>query len=232
MERTSRHKMTSSTSPLMIRYATPCDPIEADGVVFDALVCDNSGSMEQQSFEDGKTKRLTVREAILGFLASKRQHRPQDYVSIVAFHHSATVCCGFLNVDTDCSKLHTAVEMMAKVPTGGTEMRTGLQKAFKLIRSVDEYIPAHNAMARILAYSDGYDFAERKALRLARKLKARDVMIETFGVGRDRTDVDEAFLREVATTIDDFTHYRFLGDATAVRQTFSDVATGFLTFED
>ena len=72
----------------------------------------------------------------------------------------------------------------------------------------------------------------KSALRLAERLKSAGVLIETFGVGIDPSDVDESFLRGIATVENGFAHYRFLGDGAAVRETFASLATGMLTVED
>jgi hypothetical protein len=123
------------------------------------------------------------------------------------------------------------MDQMARLPGGGTVMKTGLSKAVALVRDDLGYGLLRKGLVRCLAYSDGFDSSDRAALRFAEKLRRYGVLIETFGVGRDPEDVDEEFLRLVASRDGSFVHYRFLGDGQSVRETFTALASGVLTFD-
>jgi hypothetical protein len=120
---------------------------------------------------------------------------------------------------------------MARLPGGGTAMKTGLSKAVALLREDLGCGLLRKGLVRCLAYSDGFDSSDRAALRCAEELRRCGVLIESFGVGRDPQDVDEEFLRGIASRDGSFVHYRFLGDGHAVRETFTALANGVLTFD-
>ena len=84
---------------------------------------------------------------------------------------------------------------------------------------------------RVIAYSDGHDGAVPEGTKEAAFLKSHGILIETLGLGKAPNDVNESFLKSVCTT-DDAVHYRFLGDATSIHETFEKLGTGAtLTFE-
>ena len=214
------------------KFASPAEILDPDIATGDIIVCDISGSMDDGSFEPCKTKRRMMYEATAAYLEIKRAHRPQDHVAVIAYQTTATVCCPFLNVGRHSDQVLKALHQMEQLPSGGTSMKAGLRKVLRLLGGSVGSALLRNGLVRCLAYSDGYDFSSRTALRLADKVRSRGVLVETFGVGRNPSDVDEDFLRSVATKADGFTHYRFLGDGDAVRDTFSALAKGTLTFSE
>ncbi len=213
-------------------YASPSGRLDGMPVLHDILLCDVSGSTRTEGFEPGRTKLDSISGACRTFVSEKRRHRPEDSVAVVAYGSQATVGCAFRNVASHFDEIDRSVAHLDRVFGGGTEMWSGLKAADRLIRRPWFFGALERDTVRIIAYSDGYDQATRRALQLAEKLKSSGVLIETFGVGTHSSDVDESFLREIATVEDGFTHYRFLGDGAAMRDTFSSLATGMLTVED
>jgi len=221
----------TTRQPFQTRYANPSAILDPDIAIGDVIVCDISASMDEKSFEPTKTKRHVMHEALVSYLDIKRTHRPQDYVAIIAYETTATVCCPLLNIRCHSDQIRTALHRMEHLPVGDTSMKTGLRKVMGLVREDIGYGLLRNGIVRCLAYSDGYDSSTWAALWCARKLRRIGVLIETFGVGRDPTEVDEGFLRGIASSEDNFVHYRFLGDGDAVRETFLALANGGLTFD-
>jgi Mg-chelatase subunit ChlD len=218
------------------QFASPTDSLPEDCVCCDVLVADISGSMAGTGFARGLSKIELVRDASLEFLSIKREHRPQDYVAIVAYQYTATSVCSLQPVDEGYDALEEAIRSLPDMTGGGTRLSTGLRIAKKTVRTlglVAEAWDACDLAVRVLAYSDGRDHSVPKGVALSQKLKERGVLIETFGVAKDRSKVDESFLREVATTDQNgLCHYKFLGDAETLAETFKGLATGMLVVED
>ena len=214
-------------------YVGPSDLSQCSGVVYEAVVCDVSGSMSVEAFEPGKSKRKTMCRAGKRFLEAKLVYRPQDFVAVIGYESTATLCCDFLNVGDDYAGIRFAFKEVKTLASGGTEMAKGLQIAHDLIRRL--HVDSHRGpnLVRVLAYTDGHDGTTRRALRIAGELKARGVLVETFGVAKSPTEVGEAFLQKVATQDENgFIHYRFLGDAEAIHETFQSLARDSLTYTE
>lgn len=214
------------------RYTIPSFACCGEDVGLDFVLGDVSASMNGASFEAGKSKLRVMHKATQDFLAEKRRWRPQDFLSVLAYGTRATVCCELLNVDTGFEKTMKALDQMAARTRGGTCVKHGLQLVSDRVPSQSPSGGEGNPATRVLAYSDGFDENPEAALKLADDLKSRGVLIETFGVGRSPSDVDETFLKQVASREGEFVHYRFLGDVETLRETFSALAKGTLTFED
>ncbi len=205
-------------------------------VVLDCLVCDVSGSMGQASFQPGMSRLRMLCEACKRYLDVKLESRPNDHVAVVAYSSDASVLCPFQQVGAQYNTLANAVQAMQRLPHGGTNMATGLRSASGLLGQSAETIrqfasqETGRVLTRVIAYSDGHDQNADEGTSLAHALKEQGVLFETFGIAPSPEEVDEPFLKRVATT-DAFTHYRFLGDAEAVYQTFEQVADGTLVYE-
>jgi hypothetical protein len=185
--------------------------------------------MEGEAFVPGESKRVTMDQAIKSFLREKGNTRPDDSFALIAYHNEATVCCPLTRIFTGMRTIKKALVAMSKLPSGGTEIYTGLLEAEKLVEGM---LDQPDVQLRILAYSDGFDGGNRKALGIANKLKRAGVIIETFGVAISPSQVDEKFLRKIATTDPNgFVHYRFLGDAETIQDTFNEIAHGTLTVD-
>ncbi len=212
------------------RFANPMEILDPNDTCVDILLNDTSPSMDQDGFEPKKTKRDHMHEAAEEYLEIKRQQRPRDYVAIIGYSHRATLCRGLSNVYEQYHEIRDALAKLKTLSGRGTRIQPALKTALDLVRPED-WVHASGVFVRVLAYSDGQDQSQPGALRLADELKSMGVLIECFGIARNRTEVDEAFLRRVASETDGFVHYRFLGDGERVRRTFTKLATGTLVFE-
>ena len=205
-------------------------------ILSDVLNFDTSGSMTELGFVPGESKKDTVCNAALEFLGVKRAQRPQDVVALIGYDTTAHVYCDFAEVGSQFVKLVSAIEEIRNCAPGSTRLVTGLKQARRIINNrIENLIHSGDDQEhafRVIAYSDGHDFETTKGIREADAIKNSDILIETLGIAPARHEVDEGFLREVATTDSTgFTHYRFLGDAESIRDTFKSVATGTLVIE-
>lgn len=207
-------------------------------VVLDCLVCDVSGSMEDPSFKPGMTRLQMLMEAGKRYLDAKRESRPRDCVALVAYSSDVSVMCGFEEVQSQYQMLASAIRQMQFLPHGGTDMSLGLQAAIKLFHEHGGYdfytrrYKGNRVLRRVIAYSDGHDQNTHAGMELAKKLKREKVLIETFGIAPSPKDVDEIFLKAIATTDEQGCHYRFLGDTDTVYNTFQHMASGTLLYTE
>ena len=96
-------------------YAGPSRILDPNIATGDVIVSDISGSMDDESFEPRKSKRQVMHEAIASYVQAKRTHRPQDYVAIIAYQTSATVCCPLMNVERHGAQILEALHQMEQL---------------------------------------------------------------------------------------------------------------------
>lgn len=224
----------STDNGLRERFASPTLEHGDECLYCDILVNDVSPSMDEHGFERRRSKRDLMHEATANFLEIKRTRRPIDYVAIVTYGSAGKLICPIVNVSQHYDQLLRGLEQARKTRSGGTCISEGLSIALKLCQqpSVRDKTFALRTVTRVLAYTDGHDASMKSAQNYALRLKEFGVIIETFGIAKKSRDVNETFLREIATEdVSGFVHYRFLGDGATVSQTFSQLATGMLTFE-
>ncbi len=212
-------------------YAMPDSP-GVYRVIWLIVVFDISSSMLDY-FSSTKNKLTTTIEAAQMMLGLKHQHRPDDRVAIVAYSSQGTQCCHFLQAGKDAGQLVNSVRSLDALPHGGTYLATGLEIALGLMNQARDHRHASDLLYQVISYSDGHDAATGPAIALAHRLKEMGCLVETFGVARDRREVNEEFLRTVATTdLDGVNHYRFIGDAEQLHQVFKSISKGSLVIED
>ena len=202
----------------------------AVGVFLDIVLGDVSGSMEDQGYETGKTKLMLMRAALHAFIDAKMQKGMNDPVCVIAYSDNATLCAPLLPVLDNADRLKQACTQMLALPHQGTYLVKGLQLAVEQLEQARPLWPGR-FLPRLLVYSDGADASVQPSVLIADNLKRQGVMIECLGVAKKREDVDEVFLRQIATTDETGTHYRFLGDPETLQRTFSQIAHGTLTVE-
>ena len=212
----------------------PTQPARDGHLFCDIVVEDVSPSMDEIGFEKGKSKRDLMDAATLRFVSLKQAQRPQDCVAIVTYGDTASLACPLVNVIEGREQLLAGMESARHSRTSGTCINAGLGIALDLLAHVPGSSPLWGLpiIKRVLAYSDGWDACEREALGSATRIKALGAVVETFGIAKSPKHVDEAFLRNVATVdADGFVHYQFLASGEEIGKTFTQLATGMLTFE-
>ncbi|NUM55770.1 MAG: VWA domain-containing protein [Candidatus Hydrogenedentes bacterium] len=224
----------SPDNVLRERFANPTAEHRLECVYCDILVKDVSPSMDEEGFETRKNKRVLMHEATASFLELKRERRPLDYVAIVTYGCVGQLVCPLVNVVDGHRKLCDALDQTRRIRSGGTCIKEGLAIALGVCGNspINTNTCGLPTVTRLLAYTDGHDASMHAARDYAHRLKERGVVIETFGIARTPRAVNESFLREIATEdATGFVHYRFLGDGATISRTFSQLATGMLTFE-
>lgn len=203
-----------------------------EALSFDLLALDKSGSMEDEGFQTGRSKKDLLLDAVNLFLVRKRQYRPTDMVSVTSFDHVATVWCEPVNICAGFESLVQGLNRAMSPPHGGTDMSRAFAAAQVMLERYGFLEPASPFVCRTIVLSDGHSSHSRQAADAAQNLQLHGVIIESLGLGRSPADVDESLLRECATTdADGFDHYRFLGDSESLLSTFAEVATATLAWE-
>lgn len=220
-----------STNKEFERFAKPDDDFGADHILCECLLGDFSPSMDTRGFEKGSTKRGLLQDAVRAYLEVKLAMRPDDFVALAGFHHEGVLVCPFAHVEEDYEQLARALEDFGKFTGNNTRLDLGLQVARDLVfrGGCGDHLGDIPLVYRVLAYSDGYSERADAAASCAEELKRFGVIIHTFGIGKNRNEVDEKLLRTVASTINGVNLYRFLGDGAEIRKTFEDLAQGMLT---
>lgn len=149
---------------------------------------------------------------------------PQDRIGVVAFYDCARVILPL----TPIAKTQAIINGIKKLKVGGgTDIPAGLRGAGDILhQQASKDTTSHRRNKHILMLTDGHG---GHPLRLARQLKAQDVLIEVIGIGGNPAAVKEDLLRKVATTDDDgFTHYWFINDADRLVNHYRQLATGIV----
>lgn len=170
------------------------------------LIIDRSWSMGTKIEE--RTTRLEAaidcnKEFVIRFLSGGAGRR----VGIVTFASDATVECLLLGRERQSDILAALSGIMAG---GVTEMQVGLQAASALFVAHPSSAP--QISRSIVLLTDGHNTGDVSPLQLATHMKEYGVTISTVGVASKRDDVDEALLKEMASTVNGIPRYRFIGD--------------------
>ena len=204
-----------------------------DSLVADILVLDKSGSMQEEGFETGRSKLELVEEAGNRFLGRKRDLRPLDMVGVVPFDHQIERVYEPTNIQQGCDALRGVLNESLSPPHGGTELCLALDASLEMLERNGFLSPSSPFLCRVLVLSDGYTSHKERAIVAAQRLKERNLLTETLGLGKTPSDLDEKLLRECATVEENgFQHYRFLGDAESLFLAYSSAATGSLVWEE
>lgn len=166
------------------------------------IVTDVSGSMDQE-LDAGTSKIAGASRAGINLVLRKCQVDPNDRIGLVTFCDTADV---LLNL-SPCTahKAELIQKLQSLTANGGTDIAEGLKTAqgfFDWSRN--------EVVRRIVLLTDGHG---GKPESLARKLHDKGVVIDVIGIGPSPSAVNEARLRQVASTIDGMSRYRFIKDS-------------------
>jgi Mg-chelatase subunit ChlD len=162
------------------------------------LLIDVSGSMCSR-FQGAVTKQEAASRAAQALL----QHKdPNDEIGIIAFDDRAMPLMSLRPLHRCRQRAMTILDEMPE--GGGTDISVALKLASKSFNYRQQ-----DVVCRVVLLTDGCGGNPRS---IAAEMKARGVVIDTVGVGADaqRNDVDEALLKEIASTIQGQNRYRFL----------------------
>ena len=182
------------------------------------IVQDVSGSMANKDYLPNRLGGGL--QAALEYYAARKQRHADDRIALVAFNHEARIIVPLSSLDRE-QKFRAAVQKLT--PDGGTDIARGLQTAAKLF----DKPPESRRRRHVILLSDGHGGDPWK---IAEKLKDRyHAQIDVIGIGGDPSAVDEALLRQIATTDPDgYSHYRFIRDTESLREHYQQLATGLM----
>ena len=148
------------------------------------------------------------------------QKRPDDRVAIVSFHTSARHVLPLTPVTHKKVILDALAGLSAD---GGTNLATGLEAVVEIF----ENEPVSNRSRHTILQTDGQG---GEPLAVAAELKeGLGVVIDVVGIGGSPREVNEALLRQVATTEPDgSSHYRFVKDPQTLCEHYRRLATGLI----
>jgi len=124
---------------------------------------------------------------------------------------------------TDITNLQIIKDALRSLPIhGGTNIGSGLKMAEQLLAG---YLPDQHK--QIVLLTDGYGNCP---LEIPENIKlVHNTVIDVVGIGGSPKDVDEKFLKKIATTDSDgMRHYRFIKDTQKLNQHYRQLAGGIL----
>jgi Mg-chelatase subunit ChlD len=165
------------------------------------FVIDVSGSMDD--VYDQRYKKIdAAKRAIVTSILEKARTNPGDQVALVSFDDQGQVDFPMTPLATGKSQLIQAVQDLQI--RGGTDINQGLKVAGAQFNFSIVHIKR-----KAIILTDGQG---GHPLRTAEDLKSKGVVIECIGIGEAPDQVDEALLRQIATTTNGECHYRFITD--------------------
>lgn len=172
-----------------------------------ALVVDTSGSMEGDPIHHARDASLSLLETL----------RPQDRLSVVAFHSEAELLLESTQLEgADLAALRERIGRMEAA--GTTDLGGGLQMGLEqLVRHFEA-----DGVNRLVLLGDGVPNEASSILPLAAAAGERGIRITALGLGND---YDETLLGQVAQTSGGRFHY--VSEASAVAGVFRDEVLRF-----
>ena len=155
------------------------------------LVCDVSGSMNDRT-ETGETKLEASKQAgsvVTGMVRDWSKQYPGSYgIGVVQFASGATA---LTTPSNNYSFVDDCIQMMNE--GGGTNIASGLELGIEQLDNVT----AKNKV--IILMTDGIDSNHAEILRQAEDAKAKNIRVFTIGFGKNRSEIEEDILMQVAT---------------------------------
>ena len=183
------------------------------------LVIDVSGSMTDV-YQGNKNKLQAAIEAAVALVEEKARIDASDEIGVINFDDMANCILPHCPVNSHKSKIINAIRSLSIC--GGTDQAEGLSCA-------DEHFDWNrkNVVRRIELLTDGHG---GDPVPVAETLKSRGVIIDAIGVGEYPDDVNEAELRQVASTIQGQIRYRFIKDSQTLNKVFTQLAAKTSTY--
>ena len=167
----------------------------------DIVTLDASGSMIYDDYEP--TRWLASIEALENYLDLKKHRCPDDYVGVVGFASNPAVMVPPVPAQQITSS--DLALLKGHNPDGKTNHEAGLELASRLLK-----LGRKLGQTRVIMLTDGWTTTGSSPLETAQALKDRGTIIEVIGVGGKPTDVNEAQLKQIASTINNQVHYYFI----------------------
>jgi Mg-chelatase subunit ChlD len=157
----------------------------------------------------GRKSRLeAAKDATMALLMARARLGANDQLSITVFNDEAHLVLPLTPCLNNLDKIQQA--LCSVTVGGGTDLKAPLVLAHRLLP------PA--GRLHIVLLSDGHG---GNPVTAAQALKDRGAILETIGVGNERSEVDESILKRIASVLDGKVLYRFLNDADQLTQYFT-----------
>jgi uncharacterized protein YegL len=198
---------------------SPSPPVTDDNGPRDtAIVIDVSGSMGTSDYPPSRLDGGI--QAGMAYATTCAKERPVNRIAIVSFSERACVVLPLTPV-TRGREITNAFGRLTI--DGGTDLAQGLKAAARLF----ENQPQTQRRRHVILLTDGQG---GKPLKIAARLKGKlGVVIDVVGIGGSPDEVNEALLRQVATTDPDGrSHYRFIEDPQVLSQHYAQLAQGLI----
>jgi Mg-chelatase subunit ChlD len=165
------------------------------------LIIDVSWSMAE-AFDEHCAKLEAAIRAAVALTLQKATRDQDDEIGLITFSSIAQLYLGLTILRLSKTKLIQAIQSLQ--PCDGTDINSGL------VMASDHFIwDRQDVVRRIVLLTDGHG---GRPLQTAAELKERGVVIDVIGIGPTPDAVDESLLRQVASTVDGISRYRFVKD--------------------
>ena len=164
---------------------------------------------------DGRCSKLDASKRAGGaMVVMKGQIDGEDKVGVVSFNQRATIVLPLMAIAACKASILDAIQSLQV--SGGTNINEGLKAA----RDLFDWTLT-DIVRRIILLTDGQG---GDPLHTATDLKARGVIIDVIGVGKDPSGVNEKLLRAVASVVDGEVRYRFIKDSQTLVNHYTELA--------
>ena len=180
------------------------------------LIVDCSGSMSDSDYPPSRLQAAI--EAACEYVRTLTQEGKNAEIGVIAFDTRARTILPL----TALNQVKPILEAIRSITVcGGTNIACGLQIALELFQQHKN----DNADRQIILLTDGHG---GQPTAVANTLKMQyDVTLDVIGIGGSPYSVNEALLKQVATTdANGINHYRFIGNPKALKQHYQQLATG------
>lgn len=192
---------------------------EADNedVAVRIIIIDRSYSMSDEDYPPSRLQAAI--DAAIEYVKVLSKQMVKTAIAVVSFGFDSKL----ILPPTDIIKLQKITNALRSIGThGGTNIGTGFEMAEKLLT---KYPPAQKK--QIILLTDGVGNCP---LEIPENIKlCHNTVIDVVGIGGSPENVDEKFLRKIATTDPDGTcHYRFIEDTQKLKQHYHKLAGGIV----
>lgn len=188
------------------------------------FVIDVSGSMNDEGWTaehspNSVTKLDCAKDALRLFVSERRKIRPNDVVSIVTYSTRAKIILSHINVsEENCILKH----IQYLQPDDYTNMEEGLQFAYEVLKRLYAW---NKIPRRIILLTDGYTNVGGDGTVVADEIKSCNTIIDTIGIGKATSCVDESLLKRIASLDENNNpRYRFISQASDLLDLFKGFA--------
>lgn len=196
------------------QLAVPCDGV----VTIIIIIIDCSGSMYCTDYPPNRLE--AAMNAAIEYVNTLAEQNVKATVAVITFSNKAKII-------VPPTAIGNSPEIVKGIRSIKIEDTTNIGSGIKKASSIIAKQTAKNDQSQIILLTDGFGDCP---LSIPEKLKqCYGTIINVVGIGASHTDVNESLLRKVATTEPDGTnHYRFIADASTLKQHYSKLATGLV----